>query len=323
MEGRLFSGRLGLALSESVIHQDREGDISLEFFLPLSLLHDLNRAEESNSLLTLEADFALLPSLNIFAQVAIDEFATPGIEASPGVAAEPTAPSAFAYMLGAKSAFPFWNGIVNASLEGAYTDPYLYLRADYSKSRKTNEQNPDDYPMNFVAANRYRYGNLAYWEEYLGYKYGGDAIVVNANASYREFGKWNMGVNLMFMVHGATDKWTLYGGVTPPGTGYDGDNNAIQYTPTSQGTPNNADMNAATRNAVSYTTAVSLSGSIRLGTLPHFANKRAMQGLSAFGQLDIINIVNPGNRKENAPITDMQVTLGGSYRFESRRGNQL
>jgi hypothetical protein len=110
----------------------------------------------------------------------------------------------------------------------------------------------------------------------------------------------------------------LYGGVTPAGTGYDGDNNAIQYTPTTHGTPNNADLSAVSRNAVSYTTAFSLLGSLRLGSLPAFAAKRAMQGLSVFGQLDIINIVNPGNRNGNAPITDMQVTLGASYRFEPR-----
>ncbi|MDR2149247.1 MAG: hypothetical protein LBO67_00165 [Spirochaetaceae bacterium] len=58
-EGRLFKDKLGLALNEAIIYQNKDGYVALEMLMPLTLLHNINRVENSNSLLTLEADFAL------------------------------------------------------------------------------------------------------------------------------------------------------------------------------------------------------------------------------------------------------------------------
>jgi hypothetical protein len=207
--------------------------------------------------------------------------------------------------------------MLNFSAEYAYTDPYLYLRYashTYDPANPTNDatvnQAAGSYGLSFVGANRYRSlanGAIAYWEEFIGYRWGNDAQVFNLNANFRVFGEWNAGINFLIMNHGTFDKWTLYQEVTR--ADYDSskpDYNPIQSAPTSSGRENNADSDAENRDAVLHLYALSLSGAWNLPWV---------KGLSVYGQTDFLWVVNPGNYKENAPVSDFQVTLGVSYVF--------
>jgi hypothetical protein len=320
IEARVFSDRLGFALNEAIMYQDDDLGIPLEILNPMLLLHNSYRNKVMNSILTFEADFALMPRVNLYAQLVVDEFTMPG-EAKPGTKLN-TSPTAFGYMLGAKTAMPLWNGMFSASLEGVLTDPYLYLRqkpdgdGNTIDATKTHNQKLNDPGLGFVVANRYHtYFGFMYKEDFLGYRYGGDAIVVNANASYREFGEWNVGANLMFMAHGAFDKWTVYtkelGTPLSTPTSSHPDSGTKGTDPNTLYGGNNADTNAAEyRNAVSYTTALSLMGSWNI-----FHDVPWIKNLAVFGQIDLIIIANPGNHKENKAITDLQFSLGTTYSF--------
>jgi hypothetical protein len=307
IEGRLFGDKVGFALNEAIMTQSEDGVLSPDFFLPLMLLHDLDRANNSNSILTLEVDYSPWKWFNVYGQMAVDEFHIPGVEGAPGSSTNTEPDDAFGFLAGVKGALPLWQGMLNVSAEYAYTDPYLYLRYNQRSdpdNNDTTEMAYGTYGLNFVGANRYRSlanGAIAYWEEFIGYRWGNDAQVFNLNANFRVFGEWSAGVNFLILNHGTFDKWTLYQEVTnAEGV------NPIQSTPTTSGRSNNADSEAENRNAALHLYALSLSGA---WNLPWVKN------LSVYGQTDFVWVVNPGNYAENAPVFDLQFMLGASYVF--------
>jgi hypothetical protein len=316
LEWRLFN-KVNMALSEAIMYQPEDGQADLQYFLPTILMHNLYRTYDANSLLSLEVDWAALPALNLYGQIAVDDFHLPG-EPAPG-ADDDANPDAFGFMLGAKTAFPLWGGMLSGSFEGAYTDPYLYLRAQRMTANKKNRE------LNYVVANRYYSAAdgapLLFVEEFLGYRWGGDAIVLNANAAYRSFGKWSAGANLMFMVHGTFDKWTRWSAVDieDNSAGWDAGLDAAgdyQNRPGYQSTPtdhhyqgNYADENAAARNAPYYLTALSLSGAWNI-----LRDMPGVKSLAVYGQADFVFVANKGNIK-GVNAFDAQFTLGASYGF--------
>jgi hypothetical protein len=318
LEWRILN-KVNMVLSEAIMYQP-ENQIDLQYFLPTIVLHNLYRAYEANSLISLEADWAVLPILNIYGQIAMDQFHLPG-EGAPGVEDDAT-PDAFAFMVGAKTAFPLWNGMLSGSFEGVYTDPYLYLRAQTLNASSTKRE------LNYVVANRHTsmsWGSIdpLFVEEFLGYRWGGDAIVLNANAVYREYGKWSAGANLMFMIHGTFDKWTRWTDVDPQdnaggwGAGENGTSHEYENLPGNQSAPtdshyqgNYADTNPQSRNAPYYLTALSL-----FGTWNIFRSLPGVKSLDLYGQIDLALVANKGNIKSDALAADVQFTIGLSYSF--------
>jgi hypothetical protein len=305
LEWRAWQNKLNFALSESVMYQNDAGVLNPMAFLPMTILHNIYRQWDMNSLLTFEADYTVIPGLNIYAQFALDEFAIPLVDEQASATVAKT-PNAFGYMLGVQTAFPLGGRLFSASLEGAYTDPFLYLRG----ANGHNSQVKGEKGINFVVANRSTFSGDSmslplYYEEFLGYRWGGDAIVVNAHAGYREPGHWNVEANILFMVHGTFDKWTVWDDAYAPN---DIGNNPQNAAPTSTGAgvENHADSNSASRDAPYYLTALSVSGSWNLPWV---------KGLSLYGQADFVFVVNPGNRSDNEPVWDLQTTFGVSYAF--------
>jgi hypothetical protein len=299
-EFRALQDKLNFAVTEAIMYQHADGLITPQVFLPTLIMHNLYRKEEMNSLLTLEADYTPIPLLNIYAQFAVDEFTMPG-DAVPSATKGGT-PPALAYMLGVQTAFPLAGRLFSASFEFALTDPYLYLRGKDNFYYLTTGQGTGEAGINYVVANRATFPVL-YYEEFLGYRWGGDAIVLNAHAGYREIGVWNVEANLMFMIHGTYDKWTTFSMLYGEG--------AASNLPTGNTAPteshpqdNHADSQANLRDAPYYLTAFSVLGSWNF-----------WRNAELYGQVDIVGIINPGNRKANAPIMDLQLTLGISYKL--------
>ncbi|MDD5075709.1 MAG: hypothetical protein PHS18_01340, partial [Sphaerochaetaceae bacterium] len=198
--------------------------------------------------------------------------------------------------------YPMGKGMLYGSFEWAKTDPFLYLRDDSRNSPYT--QNPGDYGINWIVAIREYYSlGILYDEDFIGYQYGPDAIVLNGNVGYKQFGKWFAEGNVFYMLHGTHDKWTLWSYVD------NGDGTADDhpiYIPTPTGdhqTANNGDLNAqANRNAVSKMLAIGVKGGYTV-----------LEDLDVYAQADFIHIVNPGNISSTAPISDVQLTFGVSY----------
>ena len=296
LEGRLFDGKVGLALAESIMYQSEENLLDLRILNPSMIFHDYYIRSNSNSLLTFEVDYTPIKYLNIYGQLAVDEFAMPG-EPVPGKDSG-AFPSAYGFMLGAQTALPFHNGILTGSFEFVKTDPFLYLRYG---NKDGDPQELGEWGINYIVALREYYsgGSMIYQEEFLGYPYGPDAIVLNANAGYKEFGSWNVSTNLFFMWHGTHDKWTLWDQVVPEGsvgTPY------LSSPTTEHETLNNGDKHPGARNSVARTLVFGVKGGYTI-----------LPGFEAYAQADLIHIVNPKNISSNPAITDLQLTVGISY----------
>jgi hypothetical protein len=303
-EVRFLRDKVNFSITEGLMYQPPAGTFDPQVLSPTIALHNLYRGTHQNSVFVFELDGSPVNALNIYGQVIMDDAASPAETAS-GTDAK-SSPSEMGYILGARTTFPLASGMFQASLEGVYTDPFLYLRArDADVSQEAGVSG-----INFVVANK-GYGSR-YAEQFMGYRWGGDAIVVNANAAYRRFGEWSIKANVMYMAHGTHDKWTTYQDLYAAGAA---GHPQIVPTPTdSHETENHADADTrTTRNAPYHFIAFSLSGSWNVGSLSVFQHIEALNALSLYGQIDLLHIVNPGNRKENVPITDLQLTVGISY----------
>lgn len=303
LEWRLFNNKFGFVLTEAIMYQSLDNYVDLSILNPSMVFHNLYIRQNANSIISIDMDYALTKGLNIYGQLVLDEFALPG-EEFPG-RDDNALPNGFGYMVGIKANKPHKEGFFHGSFEWVMTDPFLYLRdngANSSVDHEYNSQDLGEYGVNWVVAIRRLYQNskVIYEEEFLGYRYGGDAIVLNANLGYREIGKWSLGSNAFFMWHGTHDKWTLWSLVDKDDSG---DNIANVTTPTNDHLPdNNGDPDAVNRDAVSHTFVGSAYGTYQLKSY-----------LDLYGQLDFIWINNPGNRSDMNSITDVQFTLGMTW----------
>lgn len=318
LEWRLFKEKVGLVVSEAIMYQStpsgtqtqysadtstQDSILDLRILNPSMIFHNLYVRSNANSLLALELDFTPINHINVYTQIAIDEFSIPGEGGTPGVA-DKARPSALGMMVGAKASYPIRKGMMYGSFEWAKTDPYLYVRDNGKREHTLGE-----YGMNFVGAHREYAGAsshmaLVYIEEFLGYQYGPDAIVLNGNVGYREYGKWFAEGNVFYMLHGTHDKWTLWSHVYNEAN-VDATQDKPPYlsTPTDKHwTENNGDIDAQSRDAVSKMLVMGIKGGYTL-----------LPGLEMYAQTDFINMVNPGNRSTNPTISDVQLTFGISY----------
>ena len=290
LEWRFFNDNMNFVLTEAIMYQSKDNFLDLQILNPCMIYHDYYIRSNANSILAFEFDYTPIKSLNLYAQLVVDEFALPG-EPVPGGSSR-ALPNGLGVMLGADTAFALKGGVFYASLEGAKTDPYLYLRDNGNR-----EQKEGDYGINWVVAIRnYSEAGTFCDEEFLGYKYGGDAVVANLNAGFRASSSWHVEGNAFFMLHGTHDKWTLWA--------YENPGEKTETPTSSHRTGNNKDDDADLRNAVSKTLVLGVNGGY------DFNN-----GFEVNAQLDFISIWNSGNIKEDRPITDLQLTLGAGYSF--------
>lgn len=303
LEWRLFSGKAGFALSEGVMYMSKDNRLDLIALSPAHLYHNNYTRSLTNSILGLEFDWTPAKGLNLYSQVVIDEMVLPG-EPIPGKPGDgPAEPTAMGYMLGATYDLEAGPGVLTFNLEGAYTDPYLYLRDGDKQISSTNpyrSQKVGDWGINYVVALREMIGaggTQFYDEQFLGYKHGGDAIVADLDIGYRSDRDFSLGANLFYMAHGTHDRWTVWTrvnqGVPNPST-----------PSTSHDTQNHKDPDAQSRDAVEHSIAVSLRGKVGLPC-----------GFSLFAEMDHLTKIHPGNRKANATASDLQLMLGASWEF--------
>jgi hypothetical protein len=295
LEWRLFQDKVGLALTETIMYQSEDNTIDLRILNPAMIFHNYYIRSDANSIIALEVDYSPITNLNVYAQAAIDEFPLPG-EYVPGED-DNAYPNAYGLMVGAKGAYPLKRGFAYGSLEWAKTDPFLYLR-----DKDDSASSPEDYGISYTAAQREYFSHgIIYNEEFIGYEYGPDAIVINAQGGYKEFGKWFVEGNIFYMLHGTHDIWTVW---TRVDTGDPGDDDPTPpVTPTdSHETENNGDLDADERDSVSKTFYISAAGGYAI--LPE---------LSVYGQVDYLQVENPGNIAANGTIRDVQLTFGITY----------
>ncbi|MDT4761990.1 hypothetical protein [Sphaerochaeta sp. PS] len=199
LEWRLFGGKVGFVLSEGLMYQPKNGALDLRVLNPMMLYHNYFIRSDTNSIASMEMDVAIIPHWNMYAQFAVDELAFGSVERN---LTSGRHPDGLGYMLGLAYASPLSKGILYGSLEGVYTDPYLYLRSVDGNTSQTDSDWLDS--LNFVVALRRWFSDqLIYDQEFLGYRNGGDAIVGNLEVGYKEYGAWSVKGTLFYMAHGA------------------------------------------------------------------------------------------------------------------------
>lgn len=311
LEWRLFSDKFNVVLTEGLMYMSEDNYIDLNVLNPSMLWHNLYTRAHSNSILSLEVDYTPINGFNIYGQLVVDENILPGEPIAGKAGNGPAEPSAMGYMLGATYVKQTKLGTFTFNGEAAYTDPFLYLR-DGGFGEKGSDPNyrnqvKGQYGINYVVALRDIYqtgGNVQYTEEFLGYRYGGDAIVANLNAKLDNWGKWNAEANLFFMAHGTFDQWTVWTRINPSSLHPEYPTESPITPTTSHITENHKDNNASSRDSIEYTFDLTLKGGYT------FTEHLAMSA-----QVDYIVVLNPGNIKSNGISTDLQFTLGGTYSF--------
>jgi len=298
-EGRLFNNKVNLALSESIMYQTEENVLDLRYLSPSAIFHNYYIRANANSLVTAEMDFTPLKNFNIYAQAAVDEFALPG-EPVPGVSSD-AYPNAFGYLAGIRYHYDVANKYKgNTSFEFAKTDPYLYLRG-HGKDETAQEEN--EYGINYVVAFREFARGTWYHNEFLGYEYGGDAIVANINSSLTNYGKWNIETNIFYMLHGTFDMFTGWQKIE------DGQDTNTYTTPTSD-MDDNTTVNSDSREPISdYDLRDAVSRTLVLGAS---ASYDLTKNLNCFIQVDYIDIKNYQNILDQN-TSDVQLVLSLSY----------
>lgn len=297
LEWRMFHDKVGLTLTESIMYQSEENLLDFRILNPAMIFHDYYIRSNANSLLGLELDWTATKNLSLYGQIVVDEFALPG---------EPVAsdtqsgfPTAFGYLAGVKYLKPLSHDdlVVHASLEAAYTDPFLYLR--YGKAQGDGTISTNKYGLSYVVAIREftNQDDMQFHSSYLGYAYGGDAIVFNLNGGVKQYGRWNVEANVFSMIHGTFDMFTVWSTIG----GSSGVPASIHTPTTHHYTENYNDSDVSDRDSASYTLVLGTHGSYTL-----------TNHVSAYGQLDYVKIWNYGN-VSGVTTGDVQLTLGVSY----------
>lgn len=283
-----IANKVNMALTESIMYANSEGSIDFLVLSPTAIFHNYYIRGNANSLISLELDFSPVRHWDIYAQVAIDEFKLPGEFSNDGP------PSASAYQVGAKFSYPMGKGVLYGSIEGTYTDPWLYLRDD-GDSYSGNKAG-----INFIVGiPEFTNSGGNYTLNYVGYRYGGDAIVARLNVGYEVYDSYYVDSALTYIAHGCFDALTRWEEVVP---GSKDDPSAPSSSHPSSGNYSK-DPNWEARNAVSHTVNISIEG----GYTP-------IANLNLFMRGDIIFIVNSGNIK-GVNANDLQLSLGVSYSF--------
>ena len=300
LEARLFHGRLGVAVTDSVMYMSDTNKIDLIDFNPAMFYHNNFKRALTNTIIGLEFDVAIMKGLNLYTQIVIDDWASSGeTKPSDATASDPAEPNAVGLIAGSTYIRPLGKGFLSFNLEGAYTSPYLYLRDSDMQGKKpgekAREQKRGQYGINFVVGTHSSY----YREQFMGYQYGCDAMVANLRVSYEELGRFSLSGNLFYMAHGTHDQFTVWSQI-------DGVEVHDGWLPSSSHeTENQYDAQASSRDAVAHTMVLGVNGACQL---PY--------GCSVFGQMDYVWIKNPGGISKHGIIQDLQLTIGLEWKMD-------
>lgn len=297
-EWRMFSGKLGLVITEGIMYMSKDNKIDLISLNPAMFWHNNYTRSLSNSILGFELDWGVCKGLNLYGSMVVDEFVLPG-EPVPGKGPGLAEPNGLGFIAGGRYSWIAGNGSWTLGLEGAYTSPYLYLRdGDLQSGKSARNQKKGQYGINYVIAIREQSqtgGTTNYKQEFLGYRYGCDAVVGNLNLKFVSLRNWSLDGNVFYMAHGTHDENTVW-------TQVNGPYNNVTAPTTSHQTENHAG-DVSSRDSICHTFVAGLNGSLDI-----------LPDLNCFMQADYIMIVNPDNVGTSVARHDVQLTAGISYK---------
>ena len=271
----------------------------LRLFNPATIFHNFYEPSNANSTLVIEIDGTPFKGLNIYAQYILDDLAVPGAEDAGGPDCSGY-PNAMGFLAGARYATEAFDGLLTFNIEGAFINPYTYLRYNSDPNNPSSEA----YGLDYIVSTRTYVtcsgadDSLVYDEYFLGYRYGGDCAVANLNVEWKRPGLIAISSNIFFMAHGTHDKWTRWDNVGGSGQAQWEE---ASVTPTSTHETGNYRYDISDRNAVCHTLDIGLG-----------CNWTINENLSLFGQADYISLWSSFNKQDNDE-QDFQLVLGAKY----------
>ena len=176
--------KLAIAVSEATIFGNKY--INFTELNPVFVFHNLFTPEYSNAIFALEADYTILPGLNLYLQFVMDEFQVPGYESSD------TRPGATGLLGGFTLVKPLESGFLTFNVESAVTEPYLYNRW-HPLTRFTNRRR-----MWSTVLDSYAYINKP-----IGYEHGPDALVFYFSTEYEKPGLFSAAIDARYSLKGS------------------------------------------------------------------------------------------------------------------------
>ena len=186
--------RISVVVNEAMTFSNTLPDL-IRDLNTMMVFHNRLIPERANSLLTIEVNYNPWRYFNVYGQVALDEIAIKYESDRTGGGGPPT----FGLLAGIESAIPIASGYLDAFVEWAWTDPWLYNRKSapyYANVRRYWSLITDAY-HNVVKP--------------IGYKTGPDAIVSAIGAAYEVPGKFSIKSQLKYLIKGENSLATPYG----------------------------------------------------------------------------------------------------------------
>lgn len=285
-EWRTMHDKLHIALTEGMMYATEDGTLDFSILNPLGLFHSYFIKSNSNSIATLDVDYTY-KNTNFYVSAVMDEFTVPFVETD----LDWFSPEALGIITGIRQYTTHDNLLETTSYEMAYTMPYLYLRDNGSTDDDDNQTCQSGYGINFVVATRYfNSDGIEYDEEFLGYSYGGDALIFNFSKKFDSFDNdWSVEFNWFNMFHGTFDVNTLWNTVSEDVFGL--------TTETSAATDDD------TKDSIEFMSILGCYGEYKIN-----------DHVKPYGQLDLIAIVNDDNVSGNFDW-DVQLTTGVTIQF--------
>lgn len=188
-EFSFFDSKLLLAVNDGVMYQSESGYLDPRLLNPMFFLHNCFIAGNSNSLLTIEAEYGIMKGLTVYGQLAIDDWAVKG-EPKPGES------GGSANGIGAMAGLRFDKGKLYGNAEFVFTSPYMYHRAMDGYSRE----------LYYMSSMRYKTGGTIHLtNRYLSFPFGSDALVGQLQLGYRNLNTFDVKGIASFMAHGIMD----------------------------------------------------------------------------------------------------------------------
>lgn len=229
-EFSFFNNKLLLAVNDGIMYQSKDWYLDPRLLNPMFFMHNAYIAGNSNSLLTVEAEYAPIKNLAIYLQFAIDDLAVMG-EAKPGIS------GASANGVGAMFGLRFdkainEKGALYGNAEFVYTSPYIYHRA-------LTLDGIDSQELYYVSSIRYMSHGVQHIKRYLSFPFGSDALVGQLQLGYKDLNSFDVKGVTSLMAHGIMRKDSairLYNDgeevVHTPSTynPFDGKTGSVEYT---------------------------------------------------------------------------------------------
>lgn len=197
---------LDFAISENVMY--KAPVLSLQYLNPGFIFHNLNNRSMFNAIASAEVNVTPIRGLDLYAQFVLDQAVAPNESASQG--------NAWGFLAGAEYKFsPSDQGILSFNVEFDYTTPLLYRRdkVDFLMYQRSFTLDMN-YPLKLY---------------YIGYRYGGDVMLLHAGIKYDHHGifsisltgegmlKGEMNMAKSHNTDGNNNEYPNYQGTTPSG----------------------------------------------------------------------------------------------------------